>query len=378
MSQVLGLCEDSDDNGVPSLLYTLPLSRKRHRDKEESSNDDHPRKKNGRKEKGPGNKNATDSAELVVDLQLADDNGTASVPSLLYTLPLSRKRPRDKEESSSDDHPRKKNGPGNKNATDSTELVVDLQLADEVELPVSPHRKRWEDRLSELADYRKIHGHCNVPTNYSANAKLGKWVRGQRRNHRLHLEGKASPMTKSRIQELESVGFEWDSHSAAWEYRLSELADYRKIKGHCNVPYKCTEYAKLAKWVTTQRYQYRLHLEGKKTHMTKFRIQELESLGFEWGGHSAAWEYRLSELADYRKIHGHCNVPQKYSETTKKLGKWVVTQRTHYRLHREGKKSPMTKFRIQELESLGFEWKPSVGLGKRTPKKPSIEDDACS
>jgi hypothetical protein len=21
----------------------------------------------------------------------------------------------------------------------------------------------WEDRLSELADYRRVHGHCNVP-----------------------------------------------------------------------------------------------------------------------------------------------------------------------------------------------------------------------
>jgi hypothetical protein len=26
--------------------------------------------------------------------------------------------------------------------------------------------------LSELADYRKIHGHCNVPRNNSENAKL--------------------------------------------------------------------------------------------------------------------------------------------------------------------------------------------------------------
>jgi hypothetical protein len=28
-----------------------------------------------------------------------------------------------------------------------------------------------------------------------------------------------------------------------------------------------------------------------------------------------AWEDRMSELADYRKIHGHCNVPHSYSET---------------------------------------------------------------
>jgi hypothetical protein len=38
--------------------------------------------------------------------------------------------------------------------------------------------------------------------------------------------------------------------------------------------------------------------------MITFRSQELESLGFEWDSHSAAWEDRLSELADYHKIHG--------------------------------------------------------------------------
>jgi hypothetical protein len=50
--------------------------------------------------------------------------------------------------------------------------------------------------------------------------------------------------------------------------------------------------------------------------MTTFRIQELEILGFEWDSHGAAWDERLKELADYRKIHGHCNVPRKYSKAT--------------------------------------------------------------
>jgi hypothetical protein len=58
----------------------------------------------------------------------------------------------------------------------------------------------WEDRLSELTDYRKIHGHCNVPRRYSANSKLANWVTTQRRNYRLHREGKTSPKTPFRIQ----------------------------------------------------------------------------------------------------------------------------------------------------------------------------------
>jgi hypothetical protein len=287
----------------------------------------------------------------------------------------------------------------------------------------------WEDRLSELADYHKIHGHCNV-TKYCSgeNTKLGEWVATQRTHYRLHLEGKISQITLPRIQALESLGFEWVIYVTTWEDRLSELADYRKIHGHCNIPQRHSENAKLGRWVNTQRYEYRLHLEGKASHMTLPRFQALESLGFEWDRSSAtvwernvkraqigidhtqaadhrefndgiaashpmnsdsdqtsrddgsteyysqklstskppsnasgrhwsvsAWEDRLSELAEYRKIHGDCNVPQRNSEYTK-LANWVKYQRRQYKVHLEGKKSTMTTFRIQELKSLGFYW----------------------
>jgi hypothetical protein len=111
---------------------------------------------------------------------------------------------------------------------------------------------------------------------------------------------------------------------------LSELADYRKIHGHCNVPQtqNYSENTKLGYWVGRQRGQYKLHRDGKKSRLTALRIQALKSLGFEWHFRGAAWEDRLSELADFHKIHGHCNVPktQNYSENAK-LGKWVGRQR---------------------------------------------------
>jgi hypothetical protein len=40
----------------------------------------------------------------------------------------------------------------------------------------------------------------------------------------LHLKESHRIETLSHYQELESLGFEWDSHSAAWDDRLSELA----------------------------------------------------------------------------------------------------------------------------------------------------------
>jgi competence protein ComGC len=214
----------------------------------------------------------------------------------------------------------------------------------------------WELRLSELADYRNIHGHCNVRGKYSEDTKLGGWVESQKSSYRLHQEGTVSSLSTLQIRALESMDLEWDSRRATRELRLSELADYRKIHGHSNVPKGYSGNGKLAKWVENQRQQYRLRQEGNTSQMTLSRIYALESLGFEWNNVSVvAWELRFSELADYHKIHGHCNVPWKYSENMK-LAKWVESQRNQYKLHVKEKKTHMTTFRIHKLERLNFEW----------------------
>jgi len=54
----------------------------------------------------------------------------------------------------------------------------------------------WSVRFHQLCDFRGQFGHCLVPQRYSANPKLGVWVRNQRSNCMLHQEGKPSPMTK--------------------------------------------------------------------------------------------------------------------------------------------------------------------------------------
>jgi hypothetical protein len=242
-------------------------------------------------------------------------------------------------------------------ATPPSTDTVDAQLdGDDADANADLLGLSWRDHLSELTDYRKIHGHCYVSKNDNANSKLANWVRTQRCQYTLYVKGKRSFLTLSRIQELESLGFEWKvAGSGAWEDCLSELADYRKIHGHCNVSRNDNANTKLVSWVTNQRKQYKFHVEGKTSYMTTFRIQELEGLGFEWNRLGVTWENRLSELVDYRRIHGHCNVPHRYSENIQ-LGKWVAKQRQQYRLYVKETKLSTTALRIQELESLGFDW----------------------
>lgn len=85
--------------------------------------------------------------------------------------------------------------------------------------------QRWKARFLELVDYKRVHGNCNVPQNYKANAQLGLWVSTQRR---------CSPMesmSEERRKKLNSLGFVWKVRetpvSVPWEVRFQELVEYK-------------------------------------------------------------------------------------------------------------------------------------------------------
>jgi hypothetical protein len=141
---------------------------------------------------------------------------------------------------------------------------------------------QWAERFDDLCKYREQTGNCLVPHTYKDNLPLARWVKRQRYQYKLMKEEKASTMTPERVQSLEDIGFVWDSQGAAWGERLEELREFRKIYMHCNVPSNFSENPQLATWVKCQRRQYKLHSEGKPSNMTSERIDELESIGFEW------------------------------------------------------------------------------------------------
>jgi hypothetical protein len=71
------------------------------------------------------------------------------------------------------------------------------------------HEAVWGERLRELCHNKATYGDCIVPTNYSANPKLGTWVHHQRRQYKKYKEGKPCHITAERIRALESIGFVW-------------------------------------------------------------------------------------------------------------------------------------------------------------------------
>lgn len=154
-------------------------------------------------------------------------------------------------------------------------------------------------------------------------------------------------MTHERVAQLETLGFAWrDPNQLPWDQIFEELKSYKEENGDCFVPHKYPPNPQLGTWVTKQRTHYHIFMESKKqaagsnsvpcgSHMTEERIARLEALGFAWSGNSnpryISWDTRYGELVAYKEEHGDCLVPNQYPSYPK-LGHWVTTQRTHYRL----------------------------------------------
>ncbi len=149
------------------------------------------------------------------------------------------------------------------------------------------HEEKWNFHFNELLTFKKENGHCLVPHTFPAKPHLARWVKRQRRQYKLRLDGnKHSTMTPDRIKILNHIGFVWDSHEVIWNERFSQLVAYKKEAGHCRVPSYCKDCPQLASWVKCQRRQYKLFWEqGKGSSMTEDRIKLLNSIGFIWEVH---------------------------------------------------------------------------------------------
>jgi hypothetical protein len=62
---------------------------------------------------------------------------------------------------------------------------------------------QWEEKFDALKEYKKSHGHCNVPSTWPKNKPLAIWVGHQRQCYR------NNKLSKARIKRLEDIGFVW-------------------------------------------------------------------------------------------------------------------------------------------------------------------------
>ena len=215
--------------------------------------------------------------------------------------------------------------------------IMESLIANGIENEVS---KKWEHKYALLKAYKEKNGDCDVPF---TDAALGDWVNAMRS---MYKEGKADPLNKFRIDKLNEIGFEWEP--TKWDNRLEELIEYKREKGHVDVP---INYPSLGIWVVNQRFNL--------ADMPKERVEALDSLGFIWNHNrkhrsDEAWKKQYNTLLEYIKEHNHCNVPTTAGHS--KLSKWVGKQREEYKKFVNKQSSQLSKYRIDKLNEVGFQW----------------------
>jgi hypothetical protein len=226
----------------------------------------------------------------------------------------------------------------------------------------SKRHMNWQKRYDELVAYRQRFGNADVPLNWPENKSLATWVINQRRKHR------TSSLEAYQVELLNAIDFTWDRQKS-WQERFAELVEYKRTHGTCIIHSNDGENRELYVWCCNQRQQHRQLMEHGSSALTPERVELLESIGFldESSVQQSSWNERMEELRDYKKQHGHTNVPRSHT----KLGRWVDTQRTSYRLLQMGKSSPLTQERIDMLNAIGFEWNPSENVIKDTTRRKS-------
>ncbi|MBF0622935.1 MAG: helicase associated domain-containing protein [Magnetococcales bacterium] len=195
----------------------------------------------------------------------------------------------------------------------------------------------WEEMYAALSDFRRRHGHGNVPEEYRENPNLAWWAGAQRKA----FHNKSLP--EEHVKRLNTLDFIWDPFRLQWNKMYDHLKAHKARYGHCIAPRDWPENPELAGWIQAQR------IAGNNNALAKPYRTRLDKLGFEWDEQRVVAEEMFMELWLFRHQNGHFDVPLNWSKNPQ-LGLWVKFQRQSYQA---GRLDPQ---RARRLEAMGFNW----------------------
>ena len=204
--------------------------------------------------------------------------------------------------------------------------------------------KSWIEMYHGLSDFFKLHGHLNVPDDWTANPDLPRWIRLQR------IYKQRDRLKSDQIQQLEELGFAWNAHDSGWDEMFAKLTDHLRPM-HNGKKRDIEPSDELRRWMWIQRQQKR------RGELLESREKRLDSIGFDWTPHDDRWMEMFDRLTAYHEAQGHCRVPDEWPSDPK-LARWVRTQRARFS---QGKLSPE---RVAKLDSISFDWALASDVGE--------------
>jgi hypothetical protein len=141
----------------------------------------------------------------------------------------------------------------------------------------------WRTKYEELEKFASETGDIK-----SLSAHLRSWVYRQKCKFKKHTLDpnkqqllEAIEVELSGYKERSSGGFKDEKQQQILVSNFHKTSGYRKVHGHCNVPYRFANDPSLGEWVSNQRKCYkRVKEKGKETEDSWIKL--LEDIGFEW------------------------------------------------------------------------------------------------
>jgi hypothetical protein len=206
-----------------------------------------------------------------------------------------------------------------------------------------PNETKWNNKYTELLNYKNIFGHCNVSKSDMIYEKLGNWVATQRQYK--------EKLPEHRIKKLEDIGFEWGKSFNDWDYNYNWLKEYYEkygfsyVKRDYSKPYASDRLNTLNRWVGKQIFYYH------KGELPEDKIKLLEEVEFDFEHkdtwYNDLWSTNIQKLIDFKAKYGNYQVPHSWEEDVP-FSRWVRRQRDD--------RKKLSKRKIDSLNSISFTW----------------------
>ncbi|MEV5544192.1 helicase associated domain-containing protein [Saccharopolyspora shandongensis] len=209
--------------------------------------------------------------------------------------------------------------------------------------------RTWDDRIRELKDFHTRHGRFATASDADPEA-----ARLYAMQSRLRMARKKDRLSEALIEELDQLGFEWDTAATPWRTGLAAAAAFREQHGHlCPGRYAIIDGVNVYEWTVNRRQDH------KAGRLTDAEFAALDELGMIWGSvDEAAWNSAFAAASEFHATHGHLRIPERTMYTDHRgkradLKAWIHRQRD---FHRAGS---LTTKRFKKLDALGLDWRPS-------------------
>ena len=108
----------------------------------------------------------------------------------------------------------------------------------------SVREKNWQMMYERLIKFKTCNNHCNVPSRYVEDPKLGNWVSTQRKCYKNVMMEKQPSISQSHVNLLNIIGFVWVAPPCSgrkyddekWLQNFEQLKKFKNKYGHCSVP----------------------------------------------------------------------------------------------------------------------------------------------